>query len=83
MNIRFKDSYRIVDEYINNLELKELKLLATLHNLNCVSAREEVFNVLLNNEDPEDLLNHLIIDAIVKLDKIVILSKIVKDLEEA
>ena len=83
MNIRFKDSYRIVDEYINNLELKELKLLATLHNLHCVSAREEVFNALLNNEDPKDLLNHLIIDAIVKLDKIVILSKIVKDLEEA
>lgn len=83
MNIRFKDSYLIVDEYINNLELKELTLLATLHNLHCVSAREEVFNALLNNEDPEDLLNHLIIDAIVKLDKIVILSKIVKDLEEA
>lgn len=83
MNIRFQDSYRIVSDYINTLDLEELKLLATLHNLNCVKVRNDVENTLLNNGDIKKVLMDLTTEVVVKMDRLVILSKIVKDLEEA
>lgn len=83
MNIRFQDSYRIVSDYINTLDLEELKLLATLHNLNCVAVRNDVEITLLNNGDIKKVLMDLTTEVVVKMDRLVILSKIVKDLEEA
>lgn len=83
MKIRFQDSYHIVNDYINTLDLEELKLLATLHNLNCVAVRNDVKNTLLNNGDIKKVLMDLTTEVVVKMDRLVILSKIVKDLEEA
>jgi hypothetical protein len=83
MKIRFQDSYHIVNDYINTLDLEELKLLATLHNLNCVAVRNDVENTLLNNGDIKRVLMDLTTEVVVKMDRLVILSKIVKDLEEA
>lgn len=83
MKIRFQDSYHIVNDYINTLDLEELKLLATLHNLNCVAVRNDVENALLNNGDIKKVLMDLTTEVVVKMDRLVILSKIVKDLEEA
>lgn len=83
MDIRFHDSYNIVDDYINSLDFEELKMLATLHNLNCAIVKVKFENALLMDENPKKLLMDLTTEVVGKLDRLVILSKIVKDWEEA
>lgn len=54
MDIKFQDSYHIVHNYIEELDFEELKMLATLHNLNCVLIKENVEDALLNNINPKN-----------------------------
>ena len=83
MDIKFQDSYHIVHNYIEELDFEELQMLATLHNLNCVLIKETVEDALLNNINPKKILMDLTTEVVVKMDRLVILSKFVKDLEEA
>lgn len=79
MAVKFKDSYRVINDYIKDLDSEGLMLLGTLHNLNNVLVRAELVEAYLNNEDPEEMLEDLITVIITQLDKLAILSNLLEE----
>ena len=78
MAVKFKDSYRVVNNYIKDLDLEGLMLLGKIHNLNNVLVRAELVEAYLNHEDPEEMLEDLITVVITQLDKLAILSNLLE-----
>ena len=64
MAVKFKDSYRVVNNYIKELDFEGLMLLGELHNLNTVLVRAELLEAYLKGEDPEEMLEDLILTAV-------------------
>lgn len=78
MAVKFKDSYRVVNNYIKDLDLEGLLLLGKIHNLNTMLVRAELVEAYLNHEDPEEMLEDLITVVITQLDKLAILSNLLE-----
>lgn len=79
MAVKFKDSYRVINNYIKELDFEGLMLLGTMHNLNNVLVRAEVVEAYLKGEDPEEMLEDLITVIITQLDKLAILSNLLEE----
>ena len=79
MAVKFKDSYRVINNYINDLGFEGLMLLGELHNLNAVLVRAELVEAYLKGEDPEEMLEDLITVIITQLDKLAILSNLLEE----
>lgn len=79
MAVKFKDSYRVINNYINDLDFEGLMLLGELHNLNTVLVRAELVESYLKGEDPEETLEDLITVIITQLDKLAILSNLLEE----
>lgn len=79
MAVKFKDSYRVINNYIKELDFEGLTLLGTMHNLNNVLVRAEIVEAYLKGEDPEEMLEDLITVIITQLDKLAILSNLLEE----
>ena len=79
MAVKFKDSYRVINNYIKGLDFEGLMLLGKMHNLNSVLVRAEIVEVYLKGEDPEEMLEDLITVVITQLDKLAILSNLLEE----
>ena len=79
MAVKFKDSYRVVNNYIKELDYEGLMLLGELHNLNTVLVRAELLEAYFKGEDPEEMLEDLITVIITQLDKLAILSNLLEE----
>lgn len=79
MAVKFKDSYRVINNYIKDLDFEGLMLLGRMHNLNNVLVRAEIVEAYLNNEDPKEMLEDLITVVITQLDKLAILSNLLEE----
>lgn len=79
MAVKFKDSYRVINNYINDLDFEGLMLLGEIHNLNTVLVRAELVEAYLKSEDPEEMLEDLITVIITQLDKLAILSNLLEE----
>lgn len=79
MAVKFKDSYRVINNYIKELDFEGLLLLGTIHNLNNVLVRAEIIEAYLKGEDPEEMLEDLITVIITQLDKLAILSNLLEE----
>lgn len=79
MAVKFKDSYRVINNYIKELDFEGLMLLGKMHNLNNVLVRAEIVEAYLKGEDPEEMLEDLITGIITQLDKLAILSNLLEE----
>lgn len=79
MAVKFKDSYRVINNYIKELDFEGLMLLGTIHNLNNVLVRTELLEAYLKGEDLEEMLEDLITVIITQLDKLAILSNLLEE----
>lgn len=79
MAVKFKDSYRVINNYIKELDFEGLMLLGTMHNLNNVLVRAEIVETYLKGEDPEEMIEDLITVIITQLDKLAILSNLLEE----
>lgn len=79
MAVKFKDSYRVINNYIKELDFEGLMLLGRMHNLNNVLVRAEIVEAYLKGEDPEEVLEDLITGIITQLDKLAILSNLLEE----
>ena len=79
MAVKFKDSYRVINNYIKELDFEGLMLLGKMHNLNTVLVRAEIVEAYLKGEDPEEMLEDLITGIITQLDKLAILSNLLEE----
>lgn len=81
--IKFKQSYRVVQNFINELDRESLKILANTHNLNLIKFHT---NEAYQDGNITELYNircEKIVKAINFLDEIVILTSMLGDEEEA
>ena len=81
--MQFKQSYEVVQNFINGLDREEIFILATIHNLNLANLHSNTEYKEGNIAELYRLRNEKIVKVIRILDEIVILTDMLGDEEEA